>query len=192
MTRKNYDRVTLWAGVLALLLLLGAAVWGWRLGIFRDVTTLRAFIAGVGLWGPAALILLHVVQVAIPILPGAVALTAGVLAFGPWEGFLYNYIGIILGSLLAFLLARRCGKPLVRSVLSPALCEKYLDKPLPHKFERIFALIILVPFAPDDALCMVAGLSKIPTGRFVAIVALMKPITIFLYSAALLLGRELI
>lgn len=36
-------------------------------------------------------------------------------------------------------------------------------------------LTMLFPFFPDDALCMLAGLTKIPLGRFVAIMALARP-----------------
>ena len=50
------------------------------------------------------------VQVVVPILPGGLGCLAGVLLFGPWWGFVYNYIGICAGSLMAFAIARNCGK----------------------------------------------------------------------------------
>ena len=36
-------------------------------------------------------------------------------------------------------------------------------------------LTMLFPFFPDDALCMLAGLTNIPLGRFVVIMALGRP-----------------
>ena len=36
-------------------------------------------------------------------------------------------------------------------------------------------LTMLFPFFPDDALCMLAGLTNIPLGRFVVIMALSRP-----------------
>ena len=112
---------------------------------------------------------------------------AGACSYSPVRGFLYNYVGILFGSLLAFLLAKRCGRPLVRLLAPQRLCEKYLDRPLPRRFERLFALAILLPCAPDDTLCMVAGLTEMPVPRFLAILAAMKPASIAMYSASLLL-----
>ncbi|MEA5040114.1 MAG: TVP38/TMEM64 family protein [Clostridiaceae bacterium] len=185
--RKYLDRLTLYVSILCSLTLLATAIWAWRAGAFRSMGALRAFIGQAGLWAPLALILMHVIQVVIPFIPGGLTLTAGVLLFGPYWGFVYNYAGILLGSLTAFLLAKRCGRPLVRWLAPAHLCEKYLDRPLPRRFEQIFALAILLPLAPDDTLCMIAGLTPMRTGRFLLILASMKPFSIALYSLSLLL-----
>lgn len=190
--RVSSERLTLIAGAAVTAAAVLLAVWGWRAGIFRSTDALRAFVSRFGWLGPLLLIVLHVVQVVVPFLPGAVTLAAGVLAFGPWWGFAWNYAGSLLGSLLAFLLAKRCGRPLVRRLTPRALCEKYLDRPLPPRFERLFALAILLPGAPDDTLCMVAGLSGMRTRRFFLILAAMKPLSIFFYSLSLLLLGHLI
>lgn len=64
-------------------------------------------------------------QVVIPILPGGVSCLAGVLIFGPWCGFLYNYLGICAGSMLAFLIARHFGRPLLGRIFRPEQLERY-------------------------------------------------------------------
>lgn len=51
------------------------------------------------------------VQVVIPILPGGLGCLAGVILFGVWKGFWYNYIGICAGSLAAFAIARSLRPP---------------------------------------------------------------------------------
>ena len=61
----------------------------------------------------------------IPILPGGVSCLAGVLIFGPWCGFLYNYLGICAGSMLAFLIARHFGRPLLGRIFRPEQLERY-------------------------------------------------------------------
>ena len=61
----------------------------------------------------------------IPILPGGVSCLAGVLIFGPWCGFLYNYLGICAGSMLAFLIARHFGRPLLGRIVPPGQLERY-------------------------------------------------------------------
>ena len=60
--------------------------------------------------------------------------------------------------------------------------KKYLHRLNSVKAQRIFAVAILLPFAPDDALCMLAGLTTMPFTRFLAILLLCKPISIVLYS----------
>ena len=60
--------------------------------------------------GPIIFMLLQILQVVIPIIPGGISSAAGVLIFGPYLGFVYNYVGISIGSVIIFLLGRRYGK----------------------------------------------------------------------------------
>ena len=140
-------------------------------------------------WGPAGALLFTVfqaVQVVVPILPGGLGCLAGVLLFGAVEGFLYNYIGICVGSLLAFAVARSCGKPLLPLLFSERTIAKYSrwaeEK---GRFARLFALAIFLPVAPDDFLCYLAGTTEMSWRRFTAIILLGKPFAIALYSLGL-------
>jgi uncharacterized membrane protein YdjX (TVP38/TMEM64 family) len=105
-----------------------------------------------------------------------------VVIFGPWLGLLYNCLGTLLGSSLNFWLAKRWGQPLVHHLLEDATREKYLGwLEQGSKFDRLFAVAILLPFFPDDALCLIAGLSPMNWRRFLTILALKIP-SIALYS----------
>ena len=53
------------------------------------------------------------------------------------------------------------------------------------KFDKFFAVAIFFPCAPDDFLCMLAGLTKMSWKRFSAIILLGKPGSIAIYSLAL-------
>ena len=75
---------------------------------------------------PALFLVIQMIQVVLPILPGAVGCLGGVLIFGPVWGFVYNYIGISLGSILAFLLSKRYGRPFVRGIIGEKNYEKYI------------------------------------------------------------------
>lgn len=48
--------------------------------------------------------------------PGGLSCLAGVILFGAWKGFLCNYIGICAGSVIAFLIAKQLGRPLMEAV----------------------------------------------------------------------------
>ncbi|MFD2728035.1 TVP38/TMEM64 family protein [Enterococcus camelliae] len=165
------------------------AVYFYNLGVFKDINSLRGLVGTSTVIGPIIFILIQILQVVIPIIPGGISTAAGVLIFGPYAGFLYNYIGICVGSLIIFLLARRYGKPFILSMMSEHTYNKYSNWLTNEKrFERFFALAIFLPVAPDDALCLMAGLTKISFKRYAFIIFLAKPFSIYLYSLALIYG----
>lgn len=132
--------------------------------------------------GPAGFVGIQVVQVVFPIIPGGLTCIAGVLLFGPVWGFVYNYVGICIGSCINFSLAKQYGRPFVERSVSEKVWGKYikwLDSP---KFDLYFALAIFFPVAPDDFLCLLAGLTPMKFRRFVAIILLGKPLALLAYS----------
>jgi len=160
-----------------------------NLGVFKDINALRGLVGNSVILGPIFFILLQILQVVIPIIPGGVSSAAGVLIFGPYLGFVYNYVGISIGSVIIFLLGRRYGKPFILSMISDKTYDKYigwLDNQ--SRFEKLFALAIFLPVAPDDALCLMAGLTNMTVKKFTLIILLAKPASIFLYSMALIYG----
>ena len=126
------------------------------------------------------------VQVVIPVLPGGLGCLVGVILFGPVWGFIYNYVGICLGSLMAFAVARNCGKPLLFLLFSEKTIQKYGRwAEEGNRFSRLFALAIFLPVAPDDFLCYLAGTTDMTWRRYTAIILLGKPFAIALYSLGL-------
>ena len=120
------------------------------------------------------------------ILPGGLGCLAGVILFGVWKGFWYNYIGICAGSMAAFAIARACGRPLLESVFPAKMIEKY-DRWMGSgsRFAKWFAFLIFIPVAPDDYLCFLAGTTRIGWRLYAAIILLCKPASIALYSLGL-------
>lgn len=160
-----------------------------NLGVFKDMNALRGLVGDNIILGPLIFILLQILQVVIPIIPGGISSAAGVLIFGPMMGFVYNYVGICIGSIIIFLLGRRYGKPFILSMVSDKTYNRYsgwLENQ--HRFDKLFTLVIFLPVAPDDALCLMAGLTNISLKKYTAIILLAKPLSIFLYSMALLYG----
>lgn len=156
------------------------------LEIFASPEALQQYLLQFGMLAPIIFMLIQITQVVLPIIPGGLTCVAGVLCFGPLWGFVYNYISIGIGSCINFLLIRKYGKPLLIKLSSPRLYEKYvgwLDKG--DKFDKLFAIAIFLPVAPDDFLCMLAGLTKMTFKKFALIIALCKPFSIFLYSVGL-------
>ena len=142
----------------------------------------------IGVAGVLLFTALQTVQVVVQILPGGLGCLAGVLLFGPVWGFVYNYVGICIGSLLAFAVARNCGKPLLSLLFSDKTIQRYSHwAEEKDRFARLFALAIFLPVAPDDFLCYLAGTTEMSWGRYTAIILLGKPFAIALYSLGLTL-----
>ena len=162
-----------------------------NLGVFKDLNALRGLVGDSIILGPVIFIFIQILQVVIPIIPGGISTAAGVLIFGPYAGFIYNYVGICIGSIIIFLLGRRYGKPFILSMISDKTYNKYigwLDNQ--NRFEKLFALAIFLPVAPDDALCLMAGLTNISVKRYTLIILIAKPLSLLLYSMALIYGGQ--
>ena len=154
--------------------------------IFVSQEALEAFLGRFGMFAPLFFIVIQIVQVIIPILPGAIGCLGGVLIFGPVWGFVYNYIGISIGSILAFLLSKQYGRPFVRNIIGEKNYDKYIGwLSKGNGFNKAFAVAIFLPVAPDDLLCYIAGLTKMTLKKFTAIILLGKPGSILLYSLGL-------
>jgi len=173
------------AGLIACVVL---GIWFWQQGLLSSQQALRSFVDGFGPAGPAVFVVFQAVQVVVPILPGGLGCLAGVVLFGPWMGFVYNYTGICIGSLMAFAIARSCGRPLLYRMFPQKLIDKY-DRWTGEKnrFARWFAFLIFIPVAPDDYLCFLAGTTEISWKLYTAIILLCKPFSIALYSLGLTL-----
>ncbi len=183
---KLFNRILNLTTIILLVVMIVGSFIGYRRGIFSSQETLTNFVNGLGPAAPFIFVLIQIVQVVIPILPGAIGCAVGVIAFGPLWGLVYNYIGICAGSILAFLLARHYGKPFVIKMIGEKAYNKYIGwTGKGKKYETIFAILIFLPVAPDDLLCYISGITTMTLKRFTAIILLCKPFSISLYSLGL-------
>lgn len=170
---------------LGLLILFGLVLYGLHLGIFKSPVLLKNFIHQFGQWAIIVFILLQIIQVIIPILPGGISSVAGMLMFGNIYGLIYSYIGLVIGEVLAFLLVRHYGKGFVKAILSPKKYEEFTDlvgSNDDRKIQKLLIWTLLIPFAPDDIVCLVAGMTDISFKKFLRIILLLKPWSIGVYS----------
>lgn len=187
---KDQSRILSWTlnitTVVSIVAMVYFMIKGFKLGIFDSQESMANFVNGLGPAAPLVFVIIQIIQVIIPIVPGAFGTVVGVVVFGPWLGFLYNYIGICLGSIAVFFLSRRYGKPLVLRMIGKKNYNRYIGWTTDNKnFETIFTVLIFLPVAPDDALCYLAGLTEMTVKRFIAIIILGKPAAIALYSLGL-------
>ncbi len=145
--------------------------------------TLQKYIAGFGLMAPVILTAIQAAQVVLPILPGFLGCVVGAVMFGCMGGFWCNYIGISVGSIIAFLLARRYGQGLVSRMFPGKRYEKWADWAAKSKsYTGILFLGMVLPLFPDDYFCYFTGVTNMSVRKFVTIIVLGKPWCIFVYS----------
>ncbi|BAH81293.1 membrane-associated alkaline phosphatase [Streptococcus dysgalactiae subsp. equisimilis GGS_124] len=155
--------------------------------------TFQAYLVKLGILAPCLFILIQIVQVVYPVIPGGLTCVLGHVVFGPFLGFIYNTVGIFIGSLISFMLARKYGAQFAKIFVSDDTYNKYipcLDKG--KYFERFLAAAFILPGFPDDFLCMVAGLGKMSLRKFTAIFLLAKPVTLYIYTVLTYQGFQLV
>ncbi len=182
---KNIKRESLILKILfylSLLFIIGFGVWGYKSGIFNSKSDLIKYINSTGVWGSIIFIIVQIVQVVIPIIPGGITSIVGVIIFGALKGTFYNYIGILIGSFINFFLARHFGSSMVRKIIGDKNFDKYGDFLEKKNFNTLFALAIFSPVAPDDILCLFAGLTKMRIKTFALILIFLKPFALIAYT----------
>jgi uncharacterized membrane protein YdjX (TVP38/TMEM64 family) len=147
-----------------LLLLIGIIIGGlpvlYVLGIFEffmDKNRLLSIIEHDRGYAIFIFIGLQIVQVLVAILPGEVTGFVGGIVFGPFWGVVLSTVGLSLGSLIAFNLARGIGRPLVDILVSKETIRRY-DYVMKRKGVFLAFLMFLIPGFPKDILCYILGL----------------------------------
>ena len=168
-----------WLPVLlfTLVLLCGGALLLWQTGFFASLGSLENMRAYIDRFSPYSHLFYFIIQllsVIVAPIPSNITALAGALLFGAWPAFLLTWGAVTLGSVLVFWLARALGQPFVDRFVGEKVSAKYMDL-IRRKRDVFLFLAFLFPFFPDDLLCILAGLTDIPMGRFLMITLLTRP-----------------
>jgi len=185
-------RAVQWVSVAGIVAAIALLLLGFITGAYSSIGELQALMAQVGPLAPVLYILLQAAQVVVPVIPGGVGIVAGPVLFGAVLGTVCNYVGICVGSLFAFYLARRYAAPLVDSLFPAKLRARYRRWTDHKDFTRVFALAIVAPIAPDDFLCYIAGTTSMNWRTYTLIILLGKPWAIIAYTFGLMWITSLI
>lgn len=133
-----------------------------------DRHQLKRLISSFGPYSPLVYILIQILQVVIAPIPGGAIEFLGGYLFGVKAGFIYSMIGVMLGSWVAFSIARIFEKLAVEKFVSPQTMKKF-DYLIGHEGVILSFLLFLIPGFPKDALCYILGLTPMHTGIFLFI-----------------------
>ena len=118
-----------------------------------------------GIWGPVVLFILFVLQVFLAFIPGQALMVACGYLYGFWGGFLLSWLSLVIGGEIAYVLARNYGRPFAEKWISPSVLERW-NKAAAGQGIAFFAISLVMPLVPNDAMCYVAGLGTISRIRF--------------------------
>lgn len=145
-----------------------------------NIESLRKIIASCGAWGWIVLIALFTLcSILLCFVPGisATFICVSIVLFGALNGFLISVISVFVSSSLMFLIGNTLGETAAVKIVGKESLER-AQKLLDMKSKMLLPLMFLFPIFPDDALCMVAGMTKMRYWYFAIIVAIFRTIGI--------------
>jgi uncharacterized membrane protein YdjX (TVP38/TMEM64 family) len=139
--------------------------------VARNPEAVRAWLIGLGPWGPAGLIALFALQILIAPIPGYVFQVIAGYLFGWAWGTVYATAGMLIGGALAMTLARAYGRPLVRKAVGTERLERWATVTHLNSLGLWF-LLMLGPLG--DMLFFLAGLTTLPVWKIMTVAVLVR------------------
>jgi uncharacterized membrane protein YdjX (TVP38/TMEM64 family) len=139
---------------------------GWH--FFSNKERVNTFVISFGSYAPLVFIGLQILQVLVAPIPGEFTGFIGGYLFGTVPGLIYSTVGLSLGSLLAFLVARGVGMPFIRRFMGREFMGK--SEYIIERHGAFLAFILfLIPGTPKDSFCYLLGVSPMRVGTFLLI-----------------------
>ena len=182
MKNNLFFKFILFLAVLVTLWMLSesiAEMWVW----FSNRKAVENSIEHAGVWGPVVLFVLFVLQVFLAFIPGQALMVACGYLYGFWGGFLISWLSLVAGGEAAFVLARKYGRSFAEKWITSDVLARW-DQAAKGQGIGFFAITLLMPLVPNDAMCYVAGLGKITRQRFFIANMLGRGMACVLTSAA--------
>jgi uncharacterized membrane protein YdjX (TVP38/TMEM64 family) len=112
---------------------------------FLTREALSRFLETAGIWAPLAFVAVYTAGICL-FVPGTVLTALGAAIFGPYWGFLYVWIGAMVGATAAFWIGRTLGREFAASLIGDRL-KKYDDAIERNGFATVLYLrLIYFPF----------------------------------------------
>lgn len=132
---------------------------------------LTAILNSFGATREIAFITLQILQVLAAPIPGQLLGLVGGYLFGFWQGLALTMLGLTIGSSMAIGIGRIFGERIVRKVV-PSRIFATFDTLVQDGGLWNFFMIFLLPALPDDAVCLIAGLTRLAFWKLVLVCAI--------------------
>lgn len=144
------------------------------------IAAVTDLILSAGGWSMAVYVVIQILQVVILPLPAVVCYVPGALIWEPWVATLLASAGVLIGALICYFLGRVFGRRVVEWIAGKENTDKYADY-LGKRGKVLFVMMQILPFFPDDILCLVAGLTKMNFPFFLITMIIVRPAIVATY-----------
>lgn len=145
------------------------------LEIFNSVQSFKEFILSTGHYGMMVYSLIQLLQVMFVPIPSMIITLTGVLIYGPFLASVLCIIAVLTGSILSFILGKTFGFKMVAWIVGRDNAIKYASV-LNKRGKFFLTIAFLMPLFPDDALCLIAGMTTMEFKDFILIASLTRPL----------------
>lgn len=129
---------------------------------YLTADALGGVLDAAGLWAPAVFVLVYTAGVCL-FVPGSILTGLGAVIFGPYLGFVYVWIGAMLGAAAAFWIGRTLGREFAASLIGDRL-RRYDDAIARNGFATVLYLrLIYFPYTPMN---FGMGLTRVGFGDY--------------------------
>lgn len=160
-------KLSLMFNILSIILVVGLVVYlswrylPWIIHLVKSPEKFKAYLRSFGPISVLVFICFQILQVVVAAIPGELIQVAGGYVYGTFFGTFYSGIGITIGTIAAFFIARGLGFRLLKKIIPDQNLEKFtlmLNRP---GSEILMFLLFLIPGLPKDLLVYIAGLTPI-------------------------------
>ena len=146
----------------------------------EKMNALKSIIDGAGAWSMLVYVLVQILQVVILPLPAFVCYFPGTLIWGPGIATLLASAGVLIGSVICYFLGKLFGRRAVEWIAGKEATDKYANY-LGKRGKGLFVIMQILPFFPDDILCLIAGLTGMNFIFFLATMIIVRPAIVAIY-----------
>ncbi len=146
----------------------------------QKIDALVNLIKGTGGWGMLVYFLIQVLQVVVLPLPAAVCYIPGAMVWGAPIATAIASAGVLVGAVICYVIGKFFGYRAVVWIAGKETTDKY-TKFLAKRGKVLFVMMQILPFFPDDILCMIVGLTGMNFWFFLATMVLVRPAIVAVY-----------
>lgn len=171
MDKKKIKSIIVFGCFLILFVTLTIVLWPFISSLSTDVgkENLKEKISSLGVVGWFVMVGIQVLQIIVAFLPGEpIEIIMGVF-YGSIGGLFTCLLGILIGSILVYLLSKYIGKPFVKLFIDIDDLEKYKFLRNTKKVELTVFILFFIPGTPKDALTYLAPFVPIKPKKFFVI-----------------------
>ena len=176
MDKKKIKSIVIFGCFLILMIVLTILLWPFIKSLATEEVRLefKEKIDSLGVGGWFIMLGIQILQIVVAFIPGEpVEIVMGVF-YGPWMGLVTCLLGILIGSIIVYILAKLIGTPFIKIFVDPEEIKKYKFLQNQKRVELTVFLLFFIPGVPKDVLAYMAPFLPIKPVRFFVIATIAR------------------